>query len=205
MPFAVINNFVAPMRRPRAGRSRSRTSSPWATSSRSRTTATCWRSWPRPTGRSAASPWTCSARGRYGRTSNTAHALGLDGQVRFLGFRPDVRDLLPATGLTSTLPTRSHRPWRSSRRWRRPSHRGRRIGPISELCDDGVEGRFWPLDDPARAANTLMDLLDSEPARLRAARRRALGTAGISTRTASRPRLLSFLMDQPAEPESPGR
>jgi hypothetical protein len=23
------------------------------------------------------------------------------------------------------------------------------IGPIAELCDDGVEARFWPLDNPA--------------------------------------------------------
>ncbi len=36
-------------------------------------------------------------------------------------------------------------------------------GGISELCDDGVEARFWPLDDPAQAAATLI-----EPARLRA-------------------------------------
>ena len=44
------------------------------------------------------------------------------------------------------------------------------IGPISELCDDGVEARFWPLDDPAQAAAMLIDLLDCEPARLKAAR-----------------------------------
>ncbi len=44
------------------------------------------------------------------------------------------------------------------------------IGPISELCDEGMEGRFWPLDDPAEAASILIGLLDSEPARLKAAR-----------------------------------
>ncbi len=43
-------------------------------------------------------------------------------------------------------------------------------GPISELCDDGVEGRFWPLDDPAAAAALLTGLLDCEPERLKAAR-----------------------------------
>ena len=43
-------------------------------------------------------------------------------------------------------------------------------GPISELCDDGVEGRFWSLDDAAQASAVLIDLLDCEPVRLTAAR-----------------------------------
>ncbi len=43
------------------------------------------------------------------------------------------------------------------------------IGGIGELCDDGVEARFWSLDDPAQAAAVLIDLLDCEPARLKAA------------------------------------
>ena len=43
-------------------------------------------------------------------------------------------------------------------------------GGISELCDDGVEARFWPLDDSAQAAALLTDLLDCEPERLKAAR-----------------------------------
>jgi glycosyltransferase involved in cell wall biosynthesis len=38
-------------------------------------------------------------------------------------------------------------------------------GGISELCDDGVEARFWSLDDPALAAKAVVDLLDSEPTR----------------------------------------
>jgi glycosyltransferase involved in cell wall biosynthesis len=37
------------------------------------------------------------------------------------------------------------------------------IGPISELCDDGAEARFWSLDDPARAAGHA-----DRPTRLRA-------------------------------------
>lgn len=43
------------------------------------------------------------------------------------------------------------------------------IGPIPELCDDGAEARFWSLSDPVEAAATLIDLLDCEPARLKAA------------------------------------
>jgi glycosyltransferase involved in cell wall biosynthesis len=42
-------------------------------------------------------------------------------------------------------------------------------GPIAELYDDGVEGRFWPLDNPAQASAILIDFLDCEPARLKAA------------------------------------
>ena len=34
------------------------------------------------------------------------------------------------------------------------------IGPIAELCDDGVEARFWSLDDASQAAATLLELLD---------------------------------------------
>ena len=36
---------------------------------------------------------------------------------------------------------------------------------VPELLDDGIEGRYWPIDDPAAAAATLMNLLDDEPAR----------------------------------------
>jgi glycosyltransferase involved in cell wall biosynthesis len=43
------------------------------------------------------------------------------------------------------------------------------IAGISELCDDGVEARFWALDDAAGAAATLIGLLDDEPCRLKAA------------------------------------
>ena len=32
-----------------------------------------------------------------------------------------------------------------------------------------IEGRCWPLDDPAEAAAILIGLLDSEPTRLKAA------------------------------------
>ena len=36
------------------------------------------------------------------------------------------------------------------------------IGGISELYDDGVEARFWPLDDAAKATATLIGLLDDQ-------------------------------------------
>ena len=97
-------------------------------------------------------------------------SLGLEEQVRFRGFRRDVRDSLPryrayvhasysesfclaiVEAMAAGLPIVAAN-----------------IGPISELVDDGVEARFWPLDDPAGAAATLIELLDSEPARLKTA------------------------------------
>ena len=98
-------------------------------------------------------------------------SLGLDDQVRLRGFRSDVRALLPGyrayvhgsysealsfaivEAMAAGLPVVAGN-----------------FGGIPELFDHGVEGRYWPLDDPVRAAAEVMDLLDSEPERLRAAR-----------------------------------
>lgn len=89
-------------------------------------------------------------------------ALGLERQVRLCGFKRDVRRSLPAyrvyahasyaetsslaiiEAMAAGLPVVAAD-----------------VGPISELCDDGVEGRFWPLDDPVQAASILLELLDS--------------------------------------------
>jgi glycosyltransferase involved in cell wall biosynthesis len=68
------------------------------------------------------------------------------------------------------------------------------IGPISELCDDGVEARFWPLDDPAQAAAILIDLLDCEPARAKAARAASERFHRDFDADVIAPRLLSFLL-----------
>ncbi len=99
-----------------------------------------------------------------------ASSLGLDEQIRFHGFRPDVASFLSgyrayahsAYAETSSLAIIE------AMAAGLPIVAGA-IGPIAELCDDGVEARFWPLDDPARAAAILLDLLDCEPARLKAA------------------------------------
>jgi len=78
------------------------------------------------------------------------------------------------------------------------------IGPISELVDDGVEARFWPLDSPAQAAAVLLDLLDSEP-------KRALAASAATARfhrdfdaDVIAPRLLSFLQGETADVHSRG-
>jgi glycosyltransferase involved in cell wall biosynthesis len=90
-------------------------------------------------------------------------ALGLADQVRWRGFHSDVRELLPgyrvyahaSTSETSSLAIME------AMAAGLPILAGA-IGGVAELYDDGVEGRFWPLDDPARAAVMLTELLGSE-------------------------------------------
>jgi glycosyltransferase involved in cell wall biosynthesis len=100
----------------------------------------------------------------------TTRSLGLEDQVRFRGFRRDVRDFLPRyrAYVHASYSESSSLAIMEAMAAGLPVVAGN-IGPIPELCDDGVEARFWPLDDPARAAATLTDLLDCEPARLTAA------------------------------------
>ena len=120
--------------------------------------------------------------------------LGIDGQVRFCGHRRDVRNFLPAyrayvhvsyadtssysiiEAMAAGLPIVAAR-----------------IGGIPELYDDGIEGRFWTLDDPAEAAATLIGLLDNESVRVaagEAAHRRFLREFNSSV---AAPRLIAFL------------
>ena len=92
-----------------------------------------------------------------------SRSLGLEGQVRFQGFRTDVRDQLPgyrayvhaAYAETSSLAIIE------AMAAGLPIVAGP-IGPLPELYDEGVEGRFWPSDNPAGAATILMELLESE-------------------------------------------
>jgi len=98
-------------------------------------------------------------------------SLGLEGQVRFRGFRPDVRDYLPGyqvyvhASYSESLPLAIIEAMAAGL----PIVTGD-TGGIGELCDDGVEARFWPLNDPAQAADRLIGLLDNESARLKTAR-----------------------------------
>jgi hypothetical protein len=68
------------------------------------------------------------------------------------------------------------------------------VGGIPELCDEGVEARFWSLDDPARAAATLTGLLDCEPARLKAARAASERFHRDFDADVVAPQLLAFLL-----------
>ena len=123
-----------------------------------------------------------------------AHSLGLAERVRFRGFRPDVRDFLPRyrAYVHASYSESSSLAIIEAMSAGLPIVAGN-IGPISELCSNGVEARFWPLNDPAQAAATLISLLDSETTRSTAAsaareRFRREFDADILA-----PRLLSFL------------
>jgi glycosyltransferase involved in cell wall biosynthesis len=126
-------------------------------------------------------------------------ALGLAGQVRLLGRRDDVRHQLPAYRAythASYAETSSLAIIEAMAAGLPVVAAG--IGPIPELCADGAEARFWPLDDPARAAAILLELLDSptalagaaNAARARFKRDFDMGVVGA--------RLMSFLLQRQA-------
>lgn len=99
-----------------------------------------------------------------------ADGLGLGGQVRFRGFQPDVRCRLPHyrayihSSVSEACPLSVIEAMAAGL----PVLVGD-IPPLAELCEDGAEARFLPLEDPARAADTVIALLESEPDRARAA------------------------------------
>lgn len=127
-----------------------------------------------------------------------AHSLGLEEQVRLRGFRPDVCRFLPGyrayvhASYVDAQPLAIIEAMAAGL----PIIAGD-VGGISELCDSGVEARFWRLDDPGQAAAILIDLLDCESARLKAAQaaserfRRDFDVKVVG------PRLQSFLLGRP--------
>ena len=132
-------------------------------------------------------------------------ALGLEGQVNFRGIRNDVRDFLPgyrayvhaASAETSSLAIME------AMAAGLPVIAGG-IGPIPELCDDGVEGRFWPLDDRIRASQILIGLLDSEPERLMAAKAASERFSRDFDANVVAPRLVAFLAGSSAAAPAQG-
>lgn len=91
-----------------------------------------------------------------------AAQLGLTGHVHFLGHRPHASRLIPrhrafvhgavmenlSIGLLEALAAG------------RPVFAGP-VGGTPEIFADGVEGRYWPLDAPDRAAALLVDALET--------------------------------------------
>jgi len=130
-----------------------------------------------------------------------AQSLGLENQVRLHGFRKDVREALPGyrAYVHASYSESSSLAIIEAMAAGLPIVAGN-IGPLGELFDDGVEGRFWPLDDPDHAARVLIGLVDSEAERSKAADaararfRRDYTAEGIA------PRLVSFLSASTAEP-----
>jgi glycosyltransferase involved in cell wall biosynthesis len=123
-----------------------------------------------------------------------ARELGITGQVRFLGFRPDAASLIvdyraychaaraENFGLTFLEAMAHGVPILSTR-----------TGGTGEVFRDGVEGVTWPLDSPPAAARTLVSLLEdpAELERLGAAGRRRVIECFSSAVVG--PRLLDFL------------
>lgn len=132
-----------------------------------------------------------------------ARDLGLENQVRFRGFRQDVREFLPGyrAYVHASYSESSSLAIMEAMAAGLPVVAGD-IGPLAELCDDGVEGRFWPLDDPAQAASILLGLLDSETGRRKAAAAARERFRRDFDATVIGPRLLSFLLGTPS-PSSP--
>jgi glycosyltransferase involved in cell wall biosynthesis len=121
-------------------------------------------------------------------------SLRLEEQVRFHGFRRDMRESLSGyrAYVHASYSESSSLAIIEAMAAGLPIVAGN-IGPVSELCDDGVEARFWPLDDPARAAATLVDLLDCEPVRAMAAKAASERFHRDFDANLIAPRLLSFL------------
>lgn len=127
-------------------------------------------------------------------------SLGLTNEVRLLGFRPNAQALLsnyrayvhPSYTETSSLAIiesmAAGLPIVASK-----------AGGLSELFDEGIEGRFLPLDDPTAAAQVLIDLLGSDN------ELRRLGANAVKRfhrhfdMRIVAPRLLSFLMGHPCQ------
>ena len=67
----------------------------------------------------------------------------------------------------------------------------------TELFEDPEHGRFWPLDDPQRGAEILVDLLESEEEVRRAGRAALQKFQSDYDAEVVAPRLVSFLRSAP--------
>jgi glycosyltransferase involved in cell wall biosynthesis len=121
--------------------------------------------------------------------------LDLTKQVRFRGFRRDLRNFLPSY----CVYVHASYSESSSLAIMEAMDAGlpiiaANIGPLAELFDDGVEGRFWPLDDPAQAAAVLLELLEDKPKRQKAAQAARQRFERDFDADVIGPRLRSFLL-----------
>lgn len=126
--------------------------------------------------------------------ADMAVALGLEDEVRFRGFRDDVRTFLPRfrAYVHAAYSESSSLAIMESMAAGLPIVAGY-LKPLTEVCDDGVEARFFSLEDPVEAATVLIDLLECEPARGEMARAaRARFDRDFDADTVA-PQLMSFL------------
>jgi glycosyltransferase involved in cell wall biosynthesis len=127
----------------------------------------------------------------------TASKLGLADQVRFCGYDPDVRTALPGyrayahacpveTGplavieaLAAGLPILAAR-----------------YGGVPELFSNGIEGRYWPLDDASAASQILIAFLEHDRVRQDASRAAGLRFSSHFDARLVAPLLIRFLNDR---------
>jgi glycosyltransferase involved in cell wall biosynthesis len=104
---------------------------------------------------------------RLGELERLAADLGVDAQVRFLGFRPDAESLL--SGYAAYVHASTSESFClaivEAMAAGVPVIAGA-VGAIPELFEPALEGRFWPLDDPMAAARILIDLMDDPELRV---------------------------------------
>jgi glycosyltransferase involved in cell wall biosynthesis len=132
-----------------------------------------------------------------------AERLGVETQVRFLGYQPEAQRLLPQyrAYVHASLSESFSLAILEAMSAGLPVIAGR-VGGIPELFDSDVEGRFWPLDDPERAAEILIELMEDRGALARAgAAGRDRVTRAFDARVVG-PRLHRFLTGQPAAPRA---
>jgi glycosyltransferase involved in cell wall biosynthesis len=130
-----------------------------------------------------------------GELQQLARGLGLAEQVRFRGFQRGVRDFLPGyrAYVHASYSESSSLAIMEAMDAGLPVVAAA-IGPLAELVDDGVEGRFWPLGDPAQAAGVLLELLADEPVRRKAANAARMRFERDFSAAVIAPRLQSFLL-----------
>ena len=99
-----------------------------------------------------------------------ATSLRLEDQVRFGGFRRDVREFLRRyrAYVHASYSESSSLAIIEAMAAGLPIAAGY-LKPLAELCDDGIEVRFLPLDNATEAAAKLIDFLDNEAALQKAA------------------------------------
>lgn len=121
-------------------------------------------------------------------------SFGLEQEVRWRGFSYNIRDFLPGykvyvhSSHLEALPLAIIEAMAAGL----PVIAGN-VGGISEMGNSGREIRFWPLDDPIKGAEILLDLLDGEVSRLEASSAAIARFSRDFDATVVGARLLSFL------------
>jgi glycosyltransferase involved in cell wall biosynthesis len=92
-----------------------------------------------------------------------AHELGVEAEIRFLGFRHDAAALMSGHRAYCHAATIENMPLTLIEALSRGLPiLAAPVGGIPEVFADGIEGKYWQLDDVHAAAETLMSLLGDE-------------------------------------------